>query len=247
MFWKRRPKPIDAGHLVTPTVSKPRHTAFNSLDETAWQAANTRLAMLLRMAVITNVVLLAVVGILASVLNSVYPLVRTEVALVYADDIEDRLLRIEPFDNNPASEAVAIEYTLRRLAQMILPVDTDPEAAQTRLNQAVYFMDSDFIETWNRTWLQSNTYREMITQGISRTIEIEDESVTLLQRVGNRATYVMDYQYTDRRGLDVTKTGRNRLTFRFDLRPREVAPRAKFENLAGLFVFDIAIKELPND
>ena len=229
-----------AKQLKKPPAGRPepgRHTAYRKADPFAFAVAHRRLAWLLRMSVVTNVVLVVAFGTAMAGYSTLLPLKEVRVALLRTADDEDRIYRIEPMEQNVQSFDILMESSARRFVKLLLEIDDTTQKA--RFDEAFLMMDPDFRRQW--LGIHEDRIKEALRDGLKREIAVETTH-RLDQRVGEWLVTV-DFRQVDRLKGEETGDAPLRAYIRLTTRPRRVSRAELYMNPLGITVLDLTIKQ----
>ena len=239
--WRRRAAADPAPGVRDDGAGTPGvHGSVAAADPYAFAVAHRRLAWLLRLSVVLNVVLMA--GWHAAVVawSELLPLRRTEIALVRADPSDDRLYRIEPVVGGVAGLDLAMEAAARRFVRNLLAIDG---ATQTeRFREAFKLMDDGFYARFAKERFAA--VERAIADGLNRSITVE--SIDRIETGTEIRKYAVDLVQTDERGGVAVARRKLRAYLSMTARPGEVSEAHKYENPFGFTVLDLVLKQRAN-
>ena len=219
-----------------PGTDTGQHDSYRSADPFAFAIAHRRLAWLLRMSVITNIVLVVGFGTAMAGYSSLLPLKEVRVALLRTAADEDRIYRIEPMEQTVASFDILMESSARRFVKLLLEIDDTTQKA--RFDEAFLLMDADFRNSWLN--IHEDRIKQALRDELKREIIVETTH-RLDQRVGEWLVTV-DFRQVDRVKGDEIADQPLRAYIRLTTRPHRVSRAELYMNPLGITVLDMTVK-----
>lgn len=219
------------------------HDPVRRADPFSFAVAHRRLAWLLRLSVVINVVLGACLIISLSAWSTLLPLKHTEIALLRADPDDDRIYRVEPADALTVEGFdLLMESMARRYVRLLLEIDTITQTE--RFREAFRMTDRGFYERFQEERIQTRQIQDAIDSGLTRSITVE--SVDFIENTYGTYKYAVDFVQTDERGGEVVERRKVRAYLNMTTRPQSVTAPERFENPLGITVIDLVLKERGN-
>jgi type IV secretory pathway component VirB8 len=218
------------------------HAAVRAADPYAYRTAHRRVAWLLRLSVMTNVSLTAVVVVMTSAFATLLPLKEIRPALLRVDTADNRLYRVEPIKQEVQGVDLLMEQMARRYVKLILEIDA---VTQTDRFREAFVMTADaFYKQFKKQRIDSGAIQDALDSGLERTILVQSAD-----RISERAgvyRFAVDIVQVDRRkGAEIERKNL-RAYLAMTLRAHEVREDEKFQNPLGIRILDMSLKERNN-
>lgn len=242
--WRAARSPKAEPKMGPPDLAPaPDHSALRANDPYAFAAVHARLAWLLRLSVMTNVTLGAVVVVLAGAFSSLVPLKEVRPMFIRTDSAEDRVYRVEPLQQSVKGFDLVLETMAKRYVRLLLEIDSASQPA--RFNEAFAMTDRAFFDRFKKERLDSGDLDKALTSGLVRRVQIEtaDRLANPVLEGRGTYTYAVNFVQTDQRGGEVIE--RKLLTAYLQVRtsPFEAKASDLYENPLGVRVMDLTLKE----
>lgn len=228
-------KRVEAGQ----ELALPDHSAVSRADPYSFQVAHRRLAWMLRLSAGTNIVLASALTVSLAAFSALFPLTKTEIALVRQYEKDDRLIRIEPIQENVPGFTVMMEHMARRYVRLI--VEIDKATQDERLRQAFVYSDRSVYLQFKADRIDTGDLQKALDSGLVRSVNIE--SSEQLPSFGKAQKWAVDFVQRDERAGKLVEERRIRALLVLTTRADTVKPEDRFENPLGITVTDFVLKE----
>ncbi len=214
-----------------------RHEGYRDGDPFAFAIAHRRLAWLLRLSVILNVMLMIAFSASITGYAALFPLKEVRVALVRAAEDDDRIYHIEPMEQDVAGFDILMEATARRFVNNLLEIDDTTH--KSRFSEATRLMDSKFYKRWLNE--HQDRIQDALDDGLFREIIVETTHKQD-QRVGEWLITV-DFRQIDTIDGKVISDNPLRAYVRMTTRPQRVSTQERYLNPLGITILDLTVKQ----
>jgi type IV secretion system protein VirB8 len=214
------------------------HSNIRTLDPYDFRVAHKRLAFLFRLSVTSNIVMVLALLVMASSFSAVLPLKEVRIALLKSDDLENKLVRVEPISQDIKGFDLFLEQKAKRYVKLL--VDIDPITQGERLQEAWKMTSIGYYNKFKAVRLDSGAIQEAIDSGLVRSALVE--SISLIQRREDEWNYSVDFTQVDTRSGEEVERRKLRAYLTMTTRPQEVAPEDVYENPLGIVVTNMSIK-----
>lgn len=217
-------------------INAPDHSALRAADPFAFTVAHRRLAWLLRLSVVINVLLAFAFITSMTGFAALLPLKEVRVALLRTAADDDRIYHIEPMEQDTEGFDLLMEASARRFVKLLLEID---DATQTaRLDEAFLLMDDSF----RNNWLDIHTDRitEALDDGLQREIIIE--TTHQMEQRPDEWLVAVDFQQIDKVKAEISDRRPLRAYLRLTVVPQRVSTADLYDNPLGITVMDMVIK-----
>ena len=222
-----------------PELALPDHSAVSRADPYSFQVSHRRLAWMLRLSAATNIVLASALTVSMAAFSALFPLTRTEIALVRYHEPDDRLIRIEPIQADVPGFTLLMEWHARRFVRLL--VEIDPATQDERLRQAFIYADTSVYRQFKEDRIDTGALQKALDSKLIRSVRIE--SSEQLPSLGKAQKWAVDFVQRDERAGQLVEERRIRALLVLATRPDTVKPEDRFENPLGIVVTDFVLKE----
>ncbi len=214
-----------------------KHDNYRDADPFAFAISHRRLAWLLRLSVIMNVVLMIAFSASITGYSALFPLKEVRVALVRTAEDDDRIYFIEPMEQGVAGFDILMEAAARRFVNNVLEIDNATQKA--RFDEALKLMDGAFRKRWLGE--HQDRIQDALDDGLFREIIVETT-----HRQNQRAAewlITVDFRQIDTIDGKVISDNPRRAYVRMTTRPQRASTQDRYLNPLGITILDLTVKQ----
>ena len=194
----------------------------------------------LRVFVAVSVLFAVVILMQAAAISNLLPLKKTEFALVHTFGPEEQLYRVEPLSQDIDGLMLFLEKRVGRWVQLVFALDRPTQ--EVRWQEAVHMTDSALWNRMQKTFVDRKAIAKVLSDGLTREVEIKGASQVAEQEDGNRL-FVVDFVQRDFSNARQIKEQVLRGYVVVTLRPKEVIQADRYLNPLGVTVVDFKLQE----
>ena len=198
----------------------------------------------LRVFVAVSVVFATVIFMQAAVISNLFPLKRTEIALVHTFGPDEQFYRVEPLSQDVSGFDIFLEKRVGRWVRLVFKLDRPTQ--EVRWKEAVHMTDTALWKDMQKTYVNGKAIAKVLSEGLTRDVEVKAVSQVAAQETGERL-FAVDFVQRDFAEGKEIKVQSLRAYIVVELRPREVTKADRYANPLGVTVVDIKLQEEPSD